>query len=226
VGGDAVGDTFVSIENLSGSIFDDRLAGDAGNNYIAGGAGNDVLYGDIGSDVLNGGDGNDWVYYGNSAAAIAVDLASQNATGGDAAGDTFVSIEHLCGSNFDDSLAGDVGNNYIAGGGGNDTLAGGLGNDALAGGIGNDTLTAGLGNDTFIFTSGFGKDVITDFVSGVGPTDLISFSLGAAFDTFAEVILVATQIGADTIITIDAADTITLSGVQISSLNIDDFIFV
>ena len=52
--GDAKGDTFTSIENLTGSAFADRLTGDANNNILQGGAG---------ADVLNGGDGNDTASY-------------------------------------------------------------------------------------------------------------------------------------------------------------------
>ena len=55
-GGDAEGDTFSSIENVSGSIFDDHLIGDAGSNILSGGDGLDVA-----SDTLEGGDGDDFL---------------------------------------------------------------------------------------------------------------------------------------------------------------------
>ncbi|WP_299283326.1 Hint domain-containing protein [uncultured Tateyamaria sp.] len=38
--------------------------------------------------------------------------------------------------------------------------------DTLTGGAGNDTLTGGEGNDTFIYNTGDGSDVITDFNTG------------------------------------------------------------
>ena len=68
VTGDAQGDTYSGVENLTGSNFDDILVGDAGNNVINGGAGgdwivagagNDTLIGGSGINVLNGGDGSD-----------------------------------------------------------------------------------------------------------------------------------------------------------------------
>ena len=47
-GGDAEGDTVRGFENLTGSKFDDVLAGDAGNNILRGGEGNDILFGSAG----------------------------------------------------------------------------------------------------------------------------------------------------------------------------------
>src|SRR5262249_53545983 len=49
---------------------------------------------------------------------------------GDAAGDTYVSIENLAGSAFADHLSGDANPNKIDGGPGIDTMTGGAGNDS------------------------------------------------------------------------------------------------
>ena len=57
--GDAIGDTYNSIEGLIGSSKDDGLAGDNGANRIFGGDGNDLLLGVGGDDTLDGGEGND-----------------------------------------------------------------------------------------------------------------------------------------------------------------------
>jgi Ca2+-binding RTX toxin-like protein len=57
--GDAKGDTFNSIENLTGSDFSDNLFGTNGINVISGGAGNDVIKGYNGNDTLAGGAGKD-----------------------------------------------------------------------------------------------------------------------------------------------------------------------
>ena len=64
-GGDAEGDTLDSIENLSGSAFEDTLTGNARNN---------VLSGRAGADLLDGGAGTDTVSYSGSRAGVTVRL--------------------------------------------------------------------------------------------------------------------------------------------------------
>ena len=121
-GGDAEGDTFASfsIESLIGSAGDDTLTGAWTDNILEGGAG---------GDELNGGGGLDTASYIGSAAAVTVNLDAVTATGGDATGDTLSSIENLIGSNFEDTLTGDTGNNRIEGAGGADDMNGGTGQD-------------------------------------------------------------------------------------------------
>jgi Ca2+-binding RTX toxin-like protein len=58
-GGDAEGDTFEAIENLTGSVYADTLWGDDGVNQLMGMDGNDTLKGFGGADSLHGGNGND-----------------------------------------------------------------------------------------------------------------------------------------------------------------------
>ena len=62
--GDALGDRFSAVENLSGSGFADYLYGNAVANTLWGGGGNDYLNGRIGNDLLSGGIGADRFYFG------------------------------------------------------------------------------------------------------------------------------------------------------------------
>jgi Ca2+-binding RTX toxin-like protein len=53
--GHAAGDTYSSIENLTGSRFNDKLTGNNAANVLNGGAGKDTLAGGLGKDTLTGG---------------------------------------------------------------------------------------------------------------------------------------------------------------------------
>jgi Ca2+-binding RTX toxin-like protein len=142
-------DNLISIENLTGSNFDDILTGNTGNNRLEGGSGNDTLNGGSGNDVLDGGSGNDTLIgalgsdqllggdgidtanYSASASGVTVNMSTGVNSGGDAAGDTLSGIENLIGSGFTDSLTGDANANIIRSGNGSDVLRGGNGADVL-----------------------------------------------------------------------------------------------
>ena len=64
--GDAEGDTLIDIEHLTGSAWNDVLAGDGGDNILKGGYGDDALYGGPagGDDTLYGGKGDDRLFGG------------------------------------------------------------------------------------------------------------------------------------------------------------------
>ena len=100
----------------------------------------DQLIGGLGADILSGGDGNDEVNYEASNAGVNVNLTTNIASGGDAAGDTFASVENIVGSRMNDTLQGNDAVNELSGGEGNDTLIGGAGADILSGGDGTDTV--------------------------------------------------------------------------------------
>jgi len=142
-------DTLLNVEHLTGSAYDDLVLGTRGTNYI------------------NGNGGFDTVQYINVGGAN-VDLAltvAQNTGGGGV--DTLRNIEGLIGTNYNDTLKGDAGNNRLDGYAGNDSLIGNGGDDLLRGGGGNDTLTGGTGLDIFRFdvapNAATNLDTITDF---------------------------------------------------------------
>jgi Ca2+-binding RTX toxin-like protein len=101
-------------------------------------------------------------------------------------------------------------------------LYGTNGNNTLSVGPGNDLVTGRNGSDTFVFGTSFGKDVITDFQASGWHHDVLQFSHNT-FSNFAAVLAHAAQVGSDVVITADAADTVTLHNVQLSSLQKGDF---
>ncbi|MFZ2982730.1 MAG: calcium-binding protein, partial [Sphingobium sp.] len=143
-GGDAEGDRYSNIENLTGSDFSDRLVGGIGAQTLKGGLGDDVIEGGAGADILDGGDGFDIASYDGSASGVRVALDGSTLEGGDPVGDVFVSIEGLEGSRFDDTLIGTAGSDILLGSDGDDTLLGLGGADTLDGGAGNDTVDYSL----------------------------------------------------------------------------------
>jgi len=78
--GAASRDVLVSIENVIGSDYDDRLTGDDGANKLTGGAGNDLLVGGGGNDYFFEGLGNDTLTGGAGADVFVFTTAWGNDT--------------------------------------------------------------------------------------------------------------------------------------------------
>jgi Ca2+-binding RTX toxin-like protein len=122
------------------------LLGTADVDQISGLGGDDVLEGGAAGDALDGGAGFDIASYASAPSGVYVFFADLGNATGHGRGDSFVSIEGLRGSAFDDVLGMGAGDNLLEGLGGNDRLFGGAGSDTLRGGEGNDTLF-GFGQD-------------------------------------------------------------------------------
>jgi Ca2+-binding RTX toxin-like protein len=116
----------------------DVITGYIGNDTIYGGDGNDVLEGGAGADVLSGGDGKDYASYRHAAAGVSIDLADPSLNAGDAAGDSYASIEQFRLSSHGDTFIGADAAVEVDGFDGNDWLDGSAGNDFLDGGADND----------------------------------------------------------------------------------------
>lgn len=157
-------------DTLLGGKGDDEPWGDEGNDKLNGGSGRqDILAGGPGDDALNGGsDNGDFVWYRQARGPVTVDLAAGTAAG--EGSDTLANIEHVEGSNHDDTLIGNAGPNALFAGLGNDTLSGGDGNDMLFGREGDDALDGGSGEDLIWFDSQFGvtANLTTGTVTGEG----------------------------------------------------------
>jgi Ca2+-binding RTX toxin-like protein len=125
-----------------------------------------VLDGGADVDRLNGGAGNDTATYASATSAVVASLANETINTGDAAGDTYTSIENLSGSVFSDTLIGNSTRNIMSGGQGNDILSGGESGDILTGGVGADTFDFKSVSDSI--ASSTRRDVITDFSQAEG----------------------------------------------------------
>ena len=216
--GDAAGDRYDSIENLIGSGFNDTLVGSNGNNE------------------LYGGEGTDGAYYSGDSAAVHADLQNSASNTGTAAGDTYNSIENLIGTSFDDTLSGDSNVNELWGGIGTDTLTGRGGADRLYGGSGSDHFQYNSANETAL---GAG-DTIFDF-DATDNSEVIFLNrlLNGSFNFLGASSVAFTATGntearfndASDLLSIDlngngTADMeITLTGVNLSDLGVNDFDF-
>jgi Ca2+-binding RTX toxin-like protein len=216
-GGDAAGDGITGVENVMGSLTGaDSIYGDDAANNLMGQGGDDTLFGSAGADIMNGGAGTgDTAYYFASVGQITANLASGVGAGGDAAGDTYIGIENIIGSNnfsFGDTLTGNSASNFINGYGGADTINGGLGNDTLYGGV---------NADTFRFTDTlFGFDTIGDWEDG---QDKISLGTGVA--TSMAQVTITTLTATSKFVTI-GTQGFTVNSASAFTLDAGDFLFV
>ncbi|MAP94813.1 MAG: hypothetical protein CMK07_07675 [Ponticaulis sp.] len=185
---------------LSGEGGNDVLSGRDGDDNMHGGDGNDTFVGGEGFDSHDGGEGKDTVSYRCATEGLLLNLANMQRSTGDAAGDTYISIEKFYLSCLDDRLVGsdvrdvvvlDEGDDIALGRGGNDSLSGGDGNDLLYGGEGNDRLFTGEGDDILeggngndyllsqggnnILTGGQGDDIFAFMTSDTGTHTITDF---------------------------------------------------
>ncbi len=172
-------DTFVSIENITGSDYADWIKGDDNDNTFVGMDGDDTLLGGAGSDTLYGGSSDednsdaDYVDYSTASSGVSVDLEAGTASDGDGDTDTLYGIENVIGSDNDDTFAGDSGNdNRFDGGDGTDTV---------------DYSNAD-GPLTITIDSDAGTIIVTDGSGGVDTLSSIENIIGSSSDADALVV--------------------------------------
>ncbi|MEH1862977.1 MAG: calcium-binding protein [Nostoc sp.] len=167
--------------NISGTSYDDLIVGNSENDTLSTGyGGKDTIDGGAGDDVLS-------VDYSNSTGSITTTFNATTNIGSITAGTNRVdykNIERLniSGTYYDDLIVGNGSNDTLSGGYGKDTIIGNAGNDILTGGSDDNTLTGGAGNDKFVYNSGDGIHLITDF-GAVGKGSNPSETVIASSDT-------------------------------------------
>ncbi|WP_050526909.1 calcium-binding protein [Pseudorhodobacter aquimaris] len=149
---------------LDGRDGDDVISGGNGHDYIGGGAGNDDLRGGAGNDVVDGHDGNDLMAGGTGDDSLSGHMGDDS----------------LSGDEGDDTLLGGSGSDMLKGGDGDDWLAGGFDDDALFGDEGADTLDGNDGNDTLwgVDAENPNDSLGTDFLNGGAGDDTLMIGAG------------------------------------------------
>ncbi len=132
----------VHIRKITASNFGDTLIGDSEATTLVGGRGDDTFIVTGRGYQIDGGLGEDRVSYAKQSEGVTVNLK----TGTDSLGSSLFQIEQLIGTDYRDTLTGDMHNNVFDGGKGYDTIEGGGGNDVYLFGRGGgvDTLVNGI----------------------------------------------------------------------------------
>jgi large repetitive protein len=107
-----------------------------------------------------------------------------------------------------------------------EAIIGTMGNETIRDVSGqNDILSGAQGIDTFVFGNGFGNDIITDFIPGMGTHEMIQFSK-LTFASFTAMMSHTQQVGTNVVIADGAGDTLTLIGINIADVKSVDFSFI
>jgi Ca2+-binding RTX toxin-like protein len=190
--GEAADDTLASIENLTGSAYDDVLRtlgtasvidGGAGADTMEGRAGNDIYYVDNSGDLVIeiAGGGIDEVRIRNLASYTLPGFVEKltnttnymfTGTGNGLANELNggTTTDHLSGAGGNDTLNGGDGDDELHGDGEHDILNGGSGSDLMYGGEGNDTYFVDCVGDTIVEYAGEGTEQVC--------TQLAAYTLG------------------------------------------------
>ncbi len=202
-------DTLLNIENLRGTSFNDHLTGNGSDNVLEGGQGDDIIDGGAGGGI-NTASYEHAPAMPDGVTGVTVNLNLQGGTQNTvtAGNDTLINISSLRGSDHNDTLIGD--NNV----------------NNLAGGKGDDVLTGNGGQDYFVFAKGDGNDIITDFTQGQDQIELDNLFDGPNDTHFQQLLAdLHNAANGDHVIHLNGGtQTITLTGVNVNALNVNDFV--
>jgi VCBS repeat-containing protein len=226
-------------------VSDVTIGNGNGTYTVTGGQGGTITVGN-GSDtvVVNGGSGQT-ITVGNGNDSLTVNGATGDKITAGNGNDRVV----VSGGSGNTIVAGNGNETVVASAEHNDTITVGNGNDTVYVGA-NDTVTIGKGSDLVVLpsstptlsapasitvledhtigmgivaalsSSGFGQEKIYGFAAA----DQIEVST-SQFANYAAVLAASRQVGQNTVITLDASDTITLENFQLSNLKSNNVIF-
>jgi Ca2+-binding RTX toxin-like protein len=152
-------------DKLSGTAGADSIYGFDGDDSLAGGSGDDLLNGGAGNDLLNGGEGLDTATFAGALSMVRVNLGLTTAQITGMGTDTILSVEHITGGDYNDSLTGNASANQLTGALGDDTLDGAGGSDTLIGGDGSDVYFVDNVADVVTELTDQGFDLINSTVT-------------------------------------------------------------
>ena len=193
-GSNAGSDTIANFNQVRGSSFADTLLGSNRTDI------SERFEGRGGNDSVDGRGGYDFISYASANGGVTVNLVTGTGGGADAGSDTFVNIEGVVGSDFNDKITGGSAANGTAvglGDGLSETFLGSGGSDTIDGGQGYDIASysdapAGIVaklNDSFdgtVINGSGGTDLLRSIeaLRGSQFNDALTGSDTAAFESF------------------------------------------
>jgi len=214
--GSAGSDTLISIENLTGSGFNDSLVGNAANNVLDSGSGSDFLNGGVGADTMLGGDGTD-AYCVDHAGDLVSESNSSLASGGNDIVYSYLSAYTLT-ANVErlrlmltgaSNGTGNTLDNILYAGDGNNVLDGAAGNDTVSYAFASSGVTVSLATSASQATGGSGSDTLVgiEHLIGSGFNDnLTGNAANNVLDSGAGSDFLNGGVGADTMLGGDGID--------------------